>query len=188
MGRPRRVLIAGVTGVGKTTLARRVSAIIGAPHTEIDSLYHGAGWVPRESFDADVEAFSREPAWVTEWQYDRARALLAARADTLVWLDLPARVALWRLVRRTARRSRAREVLWNGNVEPPFWGFLTERDHIIRWALRTQRRLKSRVPQFERQNPGLRVVRLSSQRQVETWLAELEHHSVPGVPGSDPDA
>jgi adenylate kinase family enzyme len=170
---PRRVLVAGVSGVGKTTLARRVSGIIGAPHTEIDALFHGPNWEPRESFLRDVDAFTTEATWVTEWQYTSARALLASRADTLVWLDLPARVALWRLIRRTVRRRRHRTVLWNGNVEPGLYRLFYDRDHIIWWGLRTQWKLKRRVPRLEQEQPQLRIVRLSSQRDVEVWLGQL---------------
>jgi adenylate kinase family enzyme len=171
---PRRILIAGVTGVGKTTLAARVGVILDIPHTEIDALYHGPGWVPRAAFESDVDAFTREPAWVTEWQYSQVRPLLAGRADLLVWLDLPARVALWRLVVRTVRRRRKRVELWNGNVEPPLTRMLVDRDHIIWWGLRTQRRLKRLVPRLAREYPHLRIVRLSSQRETDAWLERLE--------------
>jgi adenylate kinase family enzyme len=53
--RVQRVLVAGVSGSGKTTLAGRIGAILGIPHTEIDSLFHGPNWVPRASFANDVD-------------------------------------------------------------------------------------------------------------------------------------
>src|SRR5690606_20822603 len=37
----RRILVAGTSGAGKTTLAGRVSGALGLPYTELDSLYHG---------------------------------------------------------------------------------------------------------------------------------------------------
>ena len=115
---PKRVLVAGVSGVGKTTLARRISAITGGPHTEIDALFHGPAWMPRPEFLADVHSLLRTGSWTTEWQYDAARPLLAESADVLVWLDLPfVRVTLPRLLRRTIRRRWSREELWNGNME-----------------------------------------------------------------------
>jgi hypothetical protein len=86
-------VVAGVSGVGKTSLARRIADIIGAPHTEIDALYHGAGWVPREEFLDDVHALIAEESWTTEWQYATARPLLAARADVMVWLAHAAEAA-----------------------------------------------------------------------------------------------
>ncbi len=36
---------------------------------EIDALFHGPAWTPRATFAAEVDAFSAEPEWVTEWQY-----------------------------------------------------------------------------------------------------------------------
>lgn len=169
--RPKRVLVAGVSGVGKTSLASRIAEIIDAPHTEIDALYHGAGWVPRDDFLDDVRTLIAEESWTTEWQYSTARPLLAAAADTLVWLDLRfATVTLPRVVRRTLRRRLRREILWNGNVEPPLHTIFTDREHIVRWAVSTRNTYRTRVPALEHDHAGLAVVRLESQRQVERWL------------------
>ncbi|HEX2291150.1 MAG TPA: hypothetical protein VHH53_13365 [Pseudonocardiaceae bacterium] len=38
---PRRVLVAGTAGAGKTTVARRGAALLDIPHIEIDALFHG---------------------------------------------------------------------------------------------------------------------------------------------------
>jgi len=67
--RPERVLIAGVTGSGKTTLARRIAQRCDLVHHEIDALYHGPNWTPRPEFLDDVRAFAATDRWVTEWQY-----------------------------------------------------------------------------------------------------------------------
>lgn len=169
---PRRVLVAGVSGAGKTTLAGRIAAITGGPHTEIDALYHGPGWTPRTEFLADVRSLVTVESWTTEWQYDAARPLLAESADVLVWLDLPfMRVTLPRLLRRTVRRRRNREELWNGNREAPLWTVLTDRDHILRWAIRTRRKYSDAVPRLLQDHPHLVVVRLRSPQDAEEWLA-----------------
>ena len=177
--RPRRVIVAGVSGTGKTTLAARIAVITGGPHTEIDALFHGPNWVPRPEFVDDVRAFIAAEAWTTEWQYSTAREVLAERADLLVWLDLPfLRVTLPRVIRRTFRRRVRREELWNGNVEPPFHTLLTDREHIVRWAISTRRKYTERVPVLEHQHPQLVVVRLRSQREVERWLGGPLTHAV----------
>lgn len=170
--RPRRILIAGVSGAGKTTLAQRIAPIAGAPHTEIDGLYHGADWVPRAEFLDDVQALVAEDTWTTEWQYSRARPILAERADLLVWLDLPfPTTTLPRVIRRTMRRRFRREELWNGNVEQPLHTFFTDPEHIVRWAIRTRSKYRDRMPHLEAQWPHLVVVRLRSTREVEAWVA-----------------
>ena len=174
---PRRILVAGVSGVGKTTLCREIARRSGIPHTEIDGLFHGPRWTPRPGFVADVQRLAARDVWVTEWQYDAARPLLAARADTLLWLDLPFwTVAFPRVVRRTVRRSVRREVLWNGNREAPLRSILTDREHIIRWAVSTRNSYRERVPALARSTPRLRVVRLRSSREARAWLAATWPH------------
>ena len=169
--RPRRVLVAGVSGVGKTTLARRLAALLGIPHTEIDALYHGPNWSYRESFLDEVRALAAQPGWVTEWQYRTARPLLVARADLLIWLDLPLRVTLSRLTRRTVRRRLRHEELWNGNHEAPLWHFFTSRDHIVRWAIGTRHDYRERIPAVEGMEDAPVILRIRTARDLERWIA-----------------
>ena len=163
--RPRRVLVAGTSGAGKTTLAGLVAEVLDLPRIELDALHHGPGWVPRPEFGADVERFSSGPAWVTEFQYTAVRDLLLARADLLVWLDLPRSVVLRSVVRRTVIRRLRRTTLWNGNVEPPLRTFLTDRDHMVRWAWRQYRPDRVRLSAVAGRRPDLPVVRLSSRTE-----------------------
>jgi adenylate kinase family enzyme len=169
--RPARVVVAGTSGAGKTTLAARIGEVLGAPHVEIDALFHGPGWTPRPTFLADVEQLTTQPAWVTEWQYDDVRALLAHRADLLVWLDLPRATVMRQVITRTVSRRRRRQRLWNGNVEPPLWTVLRDDEHIVRWAWTTHAGTGQRVRRLQQTRPDLAVVRLQSHRQAEAWLA-----------------
>ncbi len=169
--RPQRVLVAGTSGAGKTTLARTAAEILGCPHVELDSLHHGPGWTKRPSFEDDVRRVVAGASWVSEWQYRAVREALLARADLLVWLDLPRRVVMARVVRRTVFRRIRREVLWNGNVEPPLRTFLTDRDHIVRWAWRTHAATAGRVRAASATRPELVVVRLTTPAQVSAWVA-----------------
>ena len=161
--------MAGTSGSGKTTLAALIAVALEVPHVEIDSLFHGPGWTPRPSFEADVRRFSAEPGWVTEWQYDSVRAHLADRADLLVWLDLPRAVVLRQVIRRTLVRRLRRQDLWNGNVERPLWTVFTDRQHIVRWAWRTHHETAARVAELRRTRPDLGIVRLRSRREIAHW-------------------
>jgi adenylate kinase family enzyme len=166
-----RIAIAGTAGAGKTTLAGRLATVLGIPHVEIDALHHGPRWEPRPAFLTDVEAFSAQPAWVTEWQYAAARDLLADRADLLVWLDLPRAVVMRRVTQRTLRRALRREPLWHGNREPGLHTILVDRDHIMRWAWRTHPQTQEQVRAAAAVRPDLPIVRLTSRQEVQSWLA-----------------
>ena len=130
----QRVWVVGTSGSGKTTLAREVAERLGLPHTELDALYWGPGWVPRDEFLADVEATVGQDAWVIDGNYSGAGAadLIRERADTFVFVDPSRATVMRRVVTRTIRRTASRVELWNGNREP--WDALFARDSVIRWA------------------------------------------------------
>jgi adenylate kinase family enzyme len=168
--RARRVLVAGSSGSGKTTLAAGIANGLDVPYVELDALFHGPDWTPRPSFEDDVRRFAAGPAWVTEWQYDSVRPLLTDRAELSVWLNLPKRVVMWQVVRRTVVRRLRRERLFNGNVEQPLWTFLTDPEHIVRWAWMTHAKEVTAVTTLVRQRPDLAVVRLRSNDEARRWL------------------
>lgn len=169
----RRILVAGASGSGKTSLAARMAAVSGVPHVEIDALHWHAGWTANPRFEHEVAALAASDAWITEWQYDAARPVLAARAELLVWLDLPRSIVLARVVRRTVVRSLRRLELWNGNVEPPLRTAFTDRDHIIRWSMRTYGLYPARIRAALEAHPALRLVRIRSRKDADRLLALL---------------
>jgi adenylate kinase family enzyme len=172
--RPQRVLIAGVTGSGKTTLGRRIEQLWNLRHIEIDALFHGPDWTPRPTFLDDVRAFAAEERWVTEWQYTSkgTNQILAPRAQLALWLDYPYRVVRSRLLRRTLSRRILRTRLWNGNVEKPIWRMLSEdpEENILRWQTNTLHIWDERMPHVVEDFPHLTIVRLRHPRETERWL------------------
>lgn len=168
--RPRRVLLAGTSGAGKTTLSARIATLLGIEHVEIDALYHGPDWTPREQFRSDVQAFSSQPQWVTEWQYSAVRDLLADKADLVVWLDLPRPTVMRQIMVRTVRRRIRREMLWNGNIEQPLHTFFFDRNHIVRWAWNTHHDSALQVIALSHRRTNLTVVRLKNHSQIERWI------------------
>jgi adenylate kinase family enzyme len=167
----RRVaVIASASGNGKTTLGRALAAQLGVPFVEIDALVHGPDWAetPDAELRALVEPVVRSDGWVIDGTYERKLgALVLDAADTIVWLDLPMRVWLPRLLRRTGRRLTGRERLWNDNRETlrgAFWG----RESLFGYALRMHFERRRRWPE---ELAGYPVVRLRSVADVERWLA-----------------
>lgn len=162
--RPRRVVVAGASCAGKTTLATRVAAALAIEDVELDGLHHGPDWTPR------VAAFAARPAWVTEWQYEQVRALLAERTDLMVRLDLPRRTVMPRLVGRTIRRWSCREALRNGNREPGLSRTSIDPEHVVQWAWSSYHGVRARVRSAAVAGPVPLVVRLRSCRDVASWL------------------
>ena len=113
--------------------------------------------------------------WVVDGNYSAHRDLIWSQAPTLVWLDYPLRVLLWRLLRRTLRRTLGKEELWNGNRERFITQFLS-RDSLFVWLFRTYWRRRHTFPlAFEQpEHSHLEVVILRSQSETHDWLSGLE--------------
>lgn len=116
----RRISVVGCPGAGKTAFARDLADRLDVPRLELDSIRHQADWVELsdDEFERRTAAESSGVEWVIDGNYSRVRdQLVWPSADTVVWLDLPRRVVMTRLLRRTLRRVLFREELWNGNRE-----------------------------------------------------------------------
>ena len=137
---------------------------------ELDALVHGPNWVEATAAElrAKVEPILASDGWVIDGVYRKKLGdLVFEAADTIVWLDLPMYVWFPRLVRRTWRRMRGTEPLWNGNREnlkSAVWG----RDSLFGYALRSHRRRRREFPQ---QLARFHVVRLRTPAQVDAFLA-----------------
>jgi adenylate kinase family enzyme len=164
------VVLASASGNGKTTFGRALAERLDVPFVELDALVHGPGWVetPDEELRAMVEPIIAGERWVIDGSYERKLGDLVIRnADMIVWLDLPVRVWLPRLVRRTMRRIGGRERLWNDNHET-FRSVLLDRHGLFLYAFRSHFRRRRTWP--TRLAP-FNTVRLRTPEEVERWLA-----------------
>jgi adenylate kinase family enzyme len=176
----RRVIVTGATCSGKSTLARQLAALTGGAYVEMDALFWKPGWTGSsdgELFEK-LAAATRGDAWVVAGNYTRTRHLTWPRAQTIVWLDLPLRTVVWRVLARSWRRWGRNELLWGTNRER-FWTQLAiwrKEDSLLWWAFHTHGAFRERFlsdvtdPQWAH----LRFIRLRSAEEVEAFVASLE--------------
>jgi adenylate kinase family enzyme len=172
-----RVLVVGTTGSGKTTVARRIAAIIGAPHVELDALYHERGWTaaPIDVFRRRVTEATAGDRWVVDGGYaSLVHDLVWRRGELFVWLDYAFPLVMFQLLRRTMVRRVRREELWNGNRESLRKHFMS-RDSLFLWATKAHWKYRTSYPEYLAQPElaHLRVVRLRRPRDAERWMREL---------------
>jgi adenylate kinase family enzyme len=171
----RRIAVVGNSGSGKTSLAAALAERLGIPHLELDSVFHQPGWQPldRDEFRDRVGAAVAADSWVMDGNYRAVREIIWARADTIVWLDLPRRVVTRRIIGRTLRRVARRQELWNGNRER--WRnlmTLNPRESVIVWSITKHGHYRRQFGEiFESGTHGsAAVVRLRSAAAVREFL------------------
>ncbi|WP_433444694.1 hypothetical protein [Nonomuraea sp. CA-141351] len=170
-----RILVVGVTGAGKSTLARTLSRRLDLPYHEMDAVYFtGPDWAVNEKLTEDVSRVTAEPLWIVDsLGYPEVRDLLWGRADTVIWLDYAKRVIMPRILRRSLRRTVTREVLFGGNRET--WADWLSKEHPAWWAWSqhaTRRReidRRTRDPRFA----PLSTLRFGHPDDTAAWVASL---------------
>lgn len=177
---PRRILVYGVTGSGKTALARRIAEIAGLPcHSADDEIGWLPNWVerPRDEQRQLASAIAGSEQWVLDTAYGHWRDAVLPRAELIVALDYPRHVSLARLLRRTARRVLSGERVCNGNRETLRLALSSE--SIVLWHFRSFAGKRERIAEWLADPTGPPVVRLTSPRQTERWLTQLDRTTQP---------
>jgi adenylate kinase family enzyme len=179
MSSPHRIAVVGNSGSGKSTLAAEISARLGCEHIELDSIHHLENWTPidRERMREIVAGRIERDTWVVDGNYQSlVQDLVFAAADTAVWLDLPRRIVMSRVIRRTLGRMVLRRELWNGNRERFANLFKTDpEENIILWSWTQHGNYRARyaAAMGDPVNAHLDWVRISSPRHQREWLAGL---------------
>lgn len=179
-----RIHVIGNSCSGKSTLASSLAHGLDAPLVELDALNWEPGWTNLSATDpAELErrihAATAGEAWVVAGSYERfAQRCFWSRLDTVIWLDLPMPQLVARVLVRSFRRWRSRELLWGTNYEE-LWPTLMvwKKDESLLWWIVTQhQRKRQRMiecmadPRWRR----IRFVRLTSSAEIGRFVEQIQ--------------
>lgn len=177
MTHPRRIIVTGPIGAGKSTFAAALSRELSLPHIELDPVYIRAqGWLPgsREALHEALQSRIDDGpgGWIVDGGQRQALEIVLSQADALIWLNFGAHVVFPRLIRRSVARRMRGDVLWG--FQEQRWRDLFSRDSPIAWgaALWRMHQRETRAHIRERR-AGTRVVVLRSPKAANRYLANL---------------
>ncbi len=180
----RRIHVIGNSSSGKSTLALRLSKRLGTPFVELDALNWEPNWVGLnatnpEELERRIRKATAGDGWIVAGSYSRfSQRTFWARVQTVIWLDLPAPLLLWRMLSRSWRRWRTNELLWGTNREH-FWRQFKvweKQDSFVWWIVtqHTRKRHSMFACMADAQWAHIRFVRLTSTLEVEALLQSVE--------------
>ena len=157
-------------------LARQLSQSLRLPHVELDAIHWKPEWQERpvDEVRQTVGEAAAVERWVMDGNYSSVRDIVWGRATTVVWLNYPFRVVLWRALSRTTRRVITQEELFSGNREGFRQSFLS-RDSIILWAIISYRRVRREYRRLLDGGdfPHLRVIELRGPSEAAALVAAI---------------
>ena len=106
----KRIAIVGISGSGKSTLASRLGKRLDIPVIHLDKYFWDVGWKKRystkEEFNKIAEGFTNEENWIIDGNYRGSLNVRLQRADTIIFLDYPKWLGLWRSFKRIFNRKQ----------------------------------------------------------------------------------
>lgn len=123
----KKIVIVGCGGAGKSTLARELGQRLQLPVVHLDSVFWKPGWVmiSKDEERSRLAELLTEPAWIVDGNYNATMPVRFAAADTIIFLDFPVWVCLWRVLKRWLMyRGRSRPDMSPGCPEKLNWQFL----------------------------------------------------------------
>lgn len=90
------IIVAG--GTGKSTLARELGEILKLPVYHLDTLYWKPGWVstPTEEWEQVMVNLVSKDKWIIDGNYGKSIDIRLKKADTVIFLDYPTYISLFR--------------------------------------------------------------------------------------------
>jgi adenylate kinase family enzyme len=178
----RRIAIIGNSGVGKSTLAKALSARLNLAHIELDALNWGPRWTALSIEDPDgwarvvADAIAGD-AWITDGNYSRgALPQILPRATDVIWLDYRRSLIMARVIRRSWARALSGQELWTGTGNRERFRQWLQKDHPIRWTWDTYRDANARRLAFfsDPRLDQVRKNRLRSPKDLARWWARID--------------
>ncbi len=165
----RRIAILGCSGGGKSTLARALGDKLGLPVVHLDALHWLPGWVERDrgEFRTLLSEALAGDRWVVDGNYSNTSDLRLPRCDTIVVIDRPRWLCLWRVLWRWATHiGRTRADMGAGCPEKIDWAFIA---FIWTYPHKVAPRREAGIAAY---GGDARVVRLKSDRDIRRFLRQ----------------
>lgn len=169
-----RIMVMGVSaGVGKSTFARGLGELLDIHVYHLDALYWKPGWVeaPPEEFAAKQQKIVNQDQWIIEGNYSNTYDIRAQSADTIIYLELPLIVCLYRVFKRW--------ILHIGKVRPDMGEGCKEKiDYqFIKFICTTyfprKKKTKAKLQAFKETGSHKNIITLTSKKEIQSYLEAL---------------
>ncbi|WP_164669791.1 topology modulation protein [Virgibacillus doumboii] len=166
-----RIMVMGASaGAGKSTFARKLGEKLGINVYHLDALFWKPNWVQAslKEFSAAQEKIILKDQWIIEGNYSNTFDIRVKHADTIIYLEVPLAVCLYRVVKRWLLNiGRTRPDMGEGCKEKLDYQFLK---FICTTYYPRRKKMQDRFEFFRKMNPQNTIVVLKGRKEIKTFL------------------
>jgi adenylate kinase family enzyme len=167
----KRVVVIGSGGSGKSTFSAELGRKTGLPVIHLDREFWRPDWeeTPKDEWANRVTELLAAERWIMDGNFGGTRERRMRSADTIIFLDLPRRVCLYRILKRMVK--------YYGKSRPDMTEGCNERIDLefISWVWNYKHRSRKRLLAELEGIGEKRVIILRNRRQVSDFLADQKH-------------
>ncbi|GGC98850.1 topology modulation protein [Thalassobacillus devorans] len=169
----KRIMVIGVSaGAGKSTFATELGEILRIDVYHLDALYWRPHWIeaPFEEFEEAQREIAERQTWIIEGNYSKTFGVREYRADTIIYLELPRYVCVYRALKRWVMNlGKTRPDMGAGCKEKMEWKFLK---YIVTTYKDRRRKMYKRFKLWNAS--GKEVIVLKSKQEIRSYLQDLK--------------
>lgn len=170
----KRIMVMGASaGTGKSTFARRLGESLNIDVHHLDVLFWKPNWVEAslEEFSVCQQEVVAKEQWIIEGNYSNTYDIRANHADTIIYLEIPLVLCLYRVIkRRIINNGKSRPDIGEGCKEKLDAGFLK---FICTTYYPRKKKMQARLQQFKADGPYKNVIMLKGTKQIQAYLERL---------------
>ncbi|MCM3596189.1 topology modulation protein [Metabacillus idriensis] len=169
-----RIMVMGVSaGAGKSTFARKLGELLNINVHHLDVLYWKPNWVeaPLEEFTADQQKIVAQNQWIIEGNYHNTYDIRVQNADTIIYLELPLIVCLYRVFKRWILNvGKTRPDMGKDCKEKLDWAFIK---FICTTYYPRKKKMEARFQTFKETDSKKKVIVLKNKKEICSYLETL---------------
>lgn len=174
----KRINVVGTSASGKSTFAKQLAQQLNVDYIELDDLYWLDDWQePTDAlfFEKIQNAIDQaEHGFVLDGNYSRTNNIKWQQVDTIIWLDLPFQINMYRSIKRALHRAFTKRQLWSNSNNTESFRKMLSTDSVIWWMMKTHKKNQKKYLKWMQSNqyPNIDWIHLSSIAEVKAFLTE----------------
>lgn len=162
----KKIIVIGSGGAGKSTFSKRLGKALNIDVIHLDTLYWRPNWVktPVYEWNEIVRKLLKADSWIMDGNFGGTREMRMKACDTVIFLDLPRRVCLYRILKRV--------LLYRGKTRPDMAAGCSEKIDLefIAWIWNYPYRSRPRILDEMKHFSAKHLVVLRSTREIDAFL------------------